>query len=364
MSINNSKHTSREDFPIILIPAYNPDQKLVFLVEKLINEELVVVVVNDGSNENSLYVFENLQEKAGCDVVHHKVNLGKGRALKTGINHILLHYSRSLGVVTADADGQHLVEDILKCAKELKNHKNSFVLGCRNFNSSHIPFKSRFGNKLTEFVFKAFVGIKITDTQTGLRAFDQQLMKSLMNTPGERFEFETHMLIEAHKGRKDFREVPIETVYINDNAATNFRPIIDSFKIYAVILKYLFSSVSSFMIDYSVFSLLIILDLFDSMSNNILLATWGARGISSVFNYAMNKSIVFQNNDKGTFLRYYSLVIIQFLCSFYSIRTLYYLGLSNVFILKILVDVILFFMSFYIQREWVFNNKKLVTKES
>ena len=228
-----------------------------------------------------------------------------------------------------------------------------------------IPARSVFGNKMTAFVFKYLCGIRITDTQTGLRAFPKEHIGLLLNTDGERFEYETNVLLEMHRNKFSFKEQRIKTVYIDNNSETHFNPFKDSIKIYAVIIKFMLSSGLSSIIDILVFTLINML-IPDAMDEKlrVFVATFGARLISSLGNFFTNRTRVFKCNDGlgGTMLRYYILCAVQTLCSYGLV------ALLSSFIpdgwrllqsaIKIVVDVVLFFLSFRIQRDWVFHTNK------
>lgn len=181
------------------------------------------------------------------------MNLGKGRALKTAFNHCLLasggisggadSVCRGIpGCVTADSDGQHTPADILACMRSLWDNPESLILGCRDFDGPAVPARSSFGNKCTRQVFRYLLGLSVSDTQTGLRAIPAFFMEKLLEVKGERFEYETNMLIEAKNLNIRILEVPVKTIYIEENKTSHFNPIKDSLRIYLVFGKFLFSS--------------------------------------------------------------------------------------------------------------------------
>ena len=164
----------------IIIPAYEPDARLLGLIDELNKSGIgPVIVVNDGS-EGAEYkeIFEDASRR-GARLLTHAVNMGKGRALKDAFNYCLNEYDDLLGVITADSDGQHTTEDIEKCKEALiqSGQDQALVLGCRNFNESGIPARSVFGNKTTSRVMKLLLGLSISDTQTGLRGISVPFMK-------------------------------------------------------------------------------------------------------------------------------------------------------------------------------------------
>jgi len=221
---------------IIIIPSYNPDEKLVELTEELIaNGFSKLVVVNDGSVKESIPFFEAVSGHEECQVLTHKVNSGKGRALKTAFAHCQC-MKECVGVITVDGDGQHLVKDILACAQVLRKNPENVILGVRDFNKPDVPFRSKFGNTMTRTVFRLLCGIRISDTQTGLRAIPLQRLAEFASWDGERYEYETNMLLMMKKKGIAWEEVKISTVYLDDNARSHFNPLKDSWKIYKTIL--------------------------------------------------------------------------------------------------------------------------------
>ena len=230
----------------VIIPAYEPDEKLLILLNHLKEAGIRnMIVVDDGSGSDYQTLFARAEATEGCTVLHHAVNLGKGRALKTAFNACLLRFPTQCGCVTADSDGQHTPQDILACMKKLWENPEALVLGCRNFDAADVPMRSSFGNKCTRKVFRYLVGLSVSDTQTGLRAIPASFMKSLMNVRGERFEYETNMLIETKNMSVPILEVPVETIYLEENKTSHFNPIKDSIRIYMIFGKFLFSSLTS-----------------------------------------------------------------------------------------------------------------------
>lgn len=349
--------------PYIVIPSLNPGDRLPQLAAGLRERGFThIIIVNDGSREDCLPVFQTLENTYGCVVLHHRVNQGKGRALKTAFNYYLgVCTQEDSGVLTMDSDGQHLLQDVEKCAGILQAEQGKLILGCRNFKADGVPFKSSFGNRLTRLVLKFFCGLSVADSQTGLRGYPTDLVRRFMSTRGEGFEYETYMLLDAAEAGIAFREVEIQTVYLEGNRETHFKPVADSLRIYAVFLKYFLSSVSSFLIDIFLFWLIQSLA-FRSLSPKtaIWIATAGARLVSSLYNFSVNRAVVFHSKaDTGkSLLKYYVLCIVQMCCSGEGVAILFRLFAINATILKIIVDSILFLCSYRIQKCWVFQKKQ------
>lgn len=352
----------------IVLPSLNPDHKLIDVVDGVLAQGFSdIIIVNDGSDKEHMEPFRRLESYPACTILTHEVNKGKGRALKTAFSYCLEHRPDTIGVITVDGDNQHHPEDIAACAKAMAEQKTSVVLGVRDFSLPDVPAKSRFGNNLTKTVFRLACGIRISDTQTGLRAIPFCYLKDMLEMEGERFEYETNMLLEMKARHIPFSEVSIRTIYIEENASSHFHPIRDSFKIYRVIFRFLLSSGASSLLDLGVFFLLIFLFglpfpcTFASEGTAIFAATLGARLVSSFFNYKVNQKLVFASAEKGTLLCYYILCGIQLCVSAACVSVLSSLFTAGSFlktVLKAVVDAVLFFISFRIQKEWVFGRRK------
>lgn len=346
----------------VIIPALEPDEKLPALLNDLRNAGVQnIVLVDDGSGPAYHEIFDRAETDYGCTVLRHAVNLGKGRALKDAFNYCLLTWPQAPGCVTADSDGQHTPQCILNCAKALLESPDSLILGVRDFDDPTVPHRSSFGNKCTRTMFKLLVGLSISDTQTGLRAIPASFMKALLSSKGERYEFESNMLIDTKENNVPIREVPIQTVYIDDNATSHFHPIRDSIRIYSIFGKFLFSSLSSSVLDLLLFSLFchLLRDPFKGSLAYITVATVMARILSATYNFGINYKVVFKStvNRGQAALRYFGLAVVQMTLSALLVRYLFPLLHIAELLVKIPVDILLFLVSFQIQREFVYKNK-------
>ena len=270
----------------------------------------------------------------------------------------------ALGCVTADSDGQHTPDCITNIIETLKAHPDNLVLGVRVFNKKEIPWKSWFGNTVTIKVFSYVAGMRVSDTQSGLRGIPFKFMKELIDCKGERFEYEMQMLLEC-AGRYNLTEVPIATIYESkENHQTHFNPIRDSLRIYKILgkkfFKFVFASVSSFVIDILLFYLLVLLFKEAFPKIYVTMATVGARVISAIYNYLINYKFVFKSRaSRATSLTKYALLaIIQMSLSagIVSLFVFLFKGSAETLI-KIIVDMILFLISYAVQQRFVFSSK-------
>jgi len=339
----------------VVIPAYQPDNKLIKLVEKIHDKsDFKILIIDDGSSPACQKIFDKASQYA--TILRHEVNQGKGHALKTAFQFIKEQNSYGT-VVTADADGQHKIWDIFRTANKASENPNKLILGVRAF-TGKVPLRSRFGNSLTKALFKLQTGVGVTDTQTGLRAFTTNLIPFMLKIEGKRYEYEMNMLLEATK-EYEIVEVPIETVYINDNEASHFRPIRDGLMIYKNIFKFALSSLSSFVVDYIVYALAILFLPTVPTGLRIFLANGLARVTSSIFNYSTNKKLVFKSEDSlvKTGMGYFGLAVGLFVLDTLLIRLFYAVFGMNLLIVKVIVGILLFAVSWTIQKKFIFKER-------
>lgn len=344
----------------VIIPSYEPDEKLPALVKRLAEAGMKqVVIVDDGSKEEKYQsIFEKIKQEYPYTILHHAENMGKGRALKTAFNYCLIHYPDAIGCVTIDSDGQHTVKDMIACMNQLRENPEALVLGVRDFNREGIPTRSVFGNKLTSRVMKILVGVAVSDTQTGLRAIPADFMRSLLTEKGERFEFETNMLLETKNDNRKIIEVPIETIYLEENKTSHFNPLRDSLRIYAVFFRFIVASLSSSVLDLFFFSLFCMW--FSQIDfgklGYIVMATVCARILSATYNFLVNYKVVFKSKKKkgAALVKYILLALGIMLVSGFLVEYMYSLFAIPEILIKIPVDILLFVISFLVQREYVY----------
>lgn len=350
----------------IILPSLDPDKKFLSVVDGLCEAGFEhIIVVDDGSDEEHQKFFTEAKEKHdSINLLHHGVNRGKGRALKTAFEFVLSELPDVQGVITIDGDGQHLTRDIIACGEKMLEEGDKVILGSRDFNSPGVPPRSVAGNKTTSRLFRICYGIKLNDTQTGLRAIPRKYLEAFCGISGERFEYETNMLLNMKRMGIGFYEQPITTVYDPEDYSSHYDAVKDSWRIFKVMFKFMMSSLGSTLVDLGLFYL--IMRIFGAAAGKYaeLLATVVARIISSFVNFNANNSVVFQNhsNYKRAMLRYYCLCIPQMLVSAGLVTFFNHLLANSVPIIatliKFCVDVCLFFISYHIQREWVFSQKK------
>lgn len=359
-----------------VIPAYKPDSKLYNVIEGLVDAGFDFVVVDDGSGEEFRPLFDRIEADFGTAVklLRHDVNRGKGRAMKTAFEYIFAHADESDGLVTVDADGQHLPADVKKVAAVWRESPESLVLGSRHF-TGKVPFKSKWGNGFTRIVFAVTTGVRVFDTQTGLRAFSVKRIPEMLEIKGERYEFEMAQLLDATREHIDIREVMIDTVYIEGNKSSHFRVLQDSFLINKMIFKFMLMSFVSFLLDY--FTVLAsseilaslpaaveiakdeyLMPIFDRMVDTHLIALVLGRLVGSTVNFLLNRNLVFKTGDKLAPVRYF-IVVALLVAANYGLITLIVGGDNGVplWIGQLISQAVLYPVSFMLQRIFVFPNK-------
>ncbi|WP_433676358.1 GtrA family protein [Microbacterium gorillae] len=344
---------------IVVIPAYEPGGRLVPLVDSLVSAGLTVIVVNDGSGTPFAEVFA-YAEAHGAMVLRHDHNRGKGAALRTAFAHIAEHHP-DVDVITADSDGQHTATDILHVAAELamdrENRTPVLILGCRRFDADQggrlIPTHSRVGNRVSAALFRFAAGWALSDTQTGLRGIPAGMIGWLLEVRGDRFEYELNMLLHLRRSGFGAREVPIQTVYLEHNASSHFRPLVDSIRVMTPLLVFLLASFSSFVID------TVVLLVLTAATGAIVPAVIGARIVSGTANFFLNRRLVFTTADRSraatarAAVRYAVLAGVMLLS---NVVWMAYLTDNGVHVLlaKVITECALLVLGFRAQRSFVF----------
>ncbi|MGI6072358.1 MAG: glycosyltransferase [Lachnospiraceae bacterium] len=377
----------------VVMPVLNPDNKMTEFLDSLLKAGFQnIVIVNDGSSAETVHYFEEAALHPQVTVLTHPVNMGKGKGLKTAFAWLIENRPDIAGAVTVDGDGQHDVKSIRDCLARFEEVPDHVVLGSRDFDDPIVPPRSVFGNKVSRKVYKYAIGIRLNDTQTGLRVIPARHFGLFSELKGDRYEYETNMLVAIVNANIPYCEVPIKTIYINKNAASHFKTVRDAVRIYVIVLgcflKFTGSSFASFLVDLGVYAL--IMWLFDKGTGVTLLkicewlgariagvgfdnpvrtachfvAIVCARVISATLNYILNRNVVFKTSDNvgRTARRYYLVAFCQMLASFLLTDMVAgsLLGVKGILdvLIKCLVDGCLFILSFGIQRKWVFENKK------
>ena len=330
---------------VALIPSYEPTNKLEGIVKDLkALKKFDIIVVNDGSNK----IYDKYFDKIKKDVTYlsYDENHGKGYALKYGFKYIQENYDECV-VVTLDSDGQHTAKDTLNLCDIVSKKDNTILLGKR-LRGEKTPLRSKLGNSITRVVFRLSTGIDVYDTQTGLRAFKSDLLPFMLDVDGDRFEYEMNMLLEAPRKKINLEEETIETIYEDNNSGSHFNTIKDSYRIYKQIFKFMFASFSSFIVDYILYTILNI------VTGNLILSNIVARVFSSLYNYTINRNVVFKDKNSvvKSIIKYYLLAIFIL-----AVNTclLYLLSLViNKFVAKIIIELILFIVSYFVQKRFIF----------
>ncbi len=336
---------------VALIPAYNPDGRLLQVVAALAAEGPFarIVVVNDGSDPVAEPIFEELRAIESVTVLEHAVNLGKGAALKTGLNHVCCRYEDVAGIVTADADGQHLPADIVDVADQLQAHPEQLVIGARTF-QCEVPLRSRLGNILTRLVFRALVGCQLLDTQSGLRGIPLPFARELLRLNSAGYDFELEMLIHARTHGVSIRQLPISTVYEEGNKSSHFNPLRDSLMIYLVFLRFMLASVVTALVGLTAFHAV------HRLTSNLLASEVALCLVGVVVNFILCREVVFRSRRRllPTFAKFLGLVAAVGAVSYFMTWGLTQVLPLGVVAARIVAALILYLANFAVQREFIF----------
>ena len=336
----------------VIIPAYRPSAGLVDLVRTLSARPFeAIVVIDDGSGADYRPIFAQVAQFSKVHLLRHAVNLGKGAALKAAFNYALCQFPDLIGVVTADADGQHHPEDIESVAGVLEKHPEALVLGSRTF-SGEVPLRSRIGNVATRGIVHMLLGRRIGDTQTGLRGIPASLLPHLLRIEARGYEFELEMLITAHRLAIPLIEEPIRTIYEAGNASSHFNPVIDSMKIYFVLLRFGTVAFLTAALDNLVYILVY------HRLGSVLPAQILGRLVSVCFNYTAVRRSVFASHEqhKAALPKYLLLVLASGSVSYAGITFLSSRSGVSPVTAKLLVETALFFLNFAVQRLFIFRS--------
>lgn len=333
----------------VLIPAYQPDARLPRLILELhrADPSTKIVVVDDGSGQKFSDIFE-ASATAGAHVISYEHNRGKGYALREGFTWIRDVAGDSPEcVVTADADGQHTLNDIFRVGRTCTDTGKS-VLGVREF-VGHVPARSRIGNTATSALFWLATGWKLKDTQTGLRAFPVALLPALLEVQGDRYEYELRVLLHLAKFRHPVTQIPIETIYEAGNPTSHFHPLQDSARIWAPLLKFAASSGVATIIDY------VLVLVLNALTGALFFPVIAARLVSASVNFAMNRR-VFEATGvplRRSALRYAALAVAVIAGSYTILAVLTGIGMP-LWIAKIIADTTMYLVSYSAQSRYVF----------
>lgn len=333
----------------IIIPAYEPDPILISLVKTILPTGHKIVVVDDGSGRRYSSIFQQL--KPYCTVLVHTKNEGKGAAIKTALSYLLREDTDWDFIGIMDADGQHRPADMEKVLSYASKHQDGLTLGVRQIGNK-MPLRSRFGNRITQLIFRLLSGIWVSDTQTGLRAFDRATSSKMLQIPGERYEYEMNVLMEFAKERIPIYETPIETLYEEGNKSSHFRVLKDSVRIYGNLFRFAGSSFLSFCLDYVLYFVFCLL--FNTFTFGVFFSNLLARILSAFFNYKINCRFVFQEEGSTkTILQYTLLATGILICNSFLLKCYLLLGAGK-WLGKLFTEITLFVASFLVQRFVIF----------
>jgi len=349
---------------IAVIPAYEPPESFVSYAAQILQTTDALVVVNDGSGKAYDPVFDKIKDLEGATVLSYDKNMGKGYALKRAFSYCLAHFAPEDIIVTADCDGQHALTDVTAVCDAAARHPDTCVLGVRDFSKPNVPARSKAGNTQTLRILRLLFSLELTDSQTGLRAFTVKTAQAFMSISGNRFEYETGMLIYAKRNHIPIREVPVQTIYPEDpeDHVSHYKTFRDSFRIAGTMLRYLSGSMIAGLLatigDLGLFSLLTYV-VFPKISPfYTLIATVCGKILSSLINFGFNCKYVFHGNAKRSVGRFYIVWLGQLLLSYGNIWLFGHILGGHLTLMKFIGDCVLALLTYKLQCNWVYEAPK------
>jgi cyclopropane fatty-acyl-phospholipid synthase-like methyltransferase/glycosyltransferase involved in cell wall biosynthesis len=340
----------------VLIPVFRPKEEMAGFVLALIDSGLSrVVIVDDGSDPQHLDLLQRLKEIPSVTVLRHLVHLGRGAAIRTGINYFGVEQPSCRGIVLVDTDRECPMEDVLKVARTFLDHPNSLVLGVYADGKGR-TLKSKLQRRAVRSAYRFMVRRRIGDHPTGLRGIPSRFFPFLLTLSSNGYEYEMDMLVELSLRGVSFVEVPISFTDKRIDQKAGFRPVVDSLRNVFVFLRFILASLTTAGIDLAVFSFSYYL------SRNILLSVFLARIVAGVFNYTVCRTLVFRSRKSivKSLVEYAFLVSTMAMIS-YSVLTAAVIVLgANVYFAKILIEAILFAANFAIQQSVIFSRPERV----
>lgn len=349
---------------IPVVTVHNPDESLERTIINLKEAGFKnIIVVNIDSDQSLNIYFDAVKQYEGCKVLYNDPNKGRGRALKIAFSYILKNKIQGDGVVTVNGYNQFATRYILACAEKMIQKKNQIIFGSRDFSNREFPISKRIGNFLISTVCRFACGCALSDPLTGMRAIPYEYLEPFLQVKGDMYDYDANLILEAKERKIKISEVKVEDVYLEKKIAAHYKPIFDAIRISSSLIKFVASSIISTVLDQVCYVVVIwVLSLYGTKASvGILVATIFGRAISSFANFYFNKRAVFKSDMPmgKTMGRYYTLAIAQMTISYFLVyffsNILEITGPLTVTI-KILVDLALFFVSFQIQRRWVFHN--------
>ncbi len=351
----------------LVIPSYNPDDRLFSTVLGLLMAEAAhIVIVDDGSGPGYRAKFDEIAKIPGCVILRHEKNRGKGAAIKTGMAYCLDAIPDLCGVVTVDGDGHHRPCDVASCAQRVQ-HSGQVILGQRDKRDKTLTARGRLGNRLTAIAISVVCDFKVPDPMSGLRGIPVRYIPVFLKTKGDAYDFETNMILDLKRKNVPFRTFRIIGEFYHDGSRSHYRLVRDTAKIAAELIrffgqqfKYLFSSVICYFLEYLLYRIFLAY----LPAIGITLTNYLCRLLSGTANFLINKNIVFgvKKRDPRTILRYV-LVVLLIMSLSTEIIVLVNLAFRTqqntvAKYIKPPVDLVLFFLGYFLQKKWVFKQKK------
>lgn len=341
----------------VLIATYQPDLSLAVLASDLAqNAGYAVIVADDGSGPEFDGVFAMLPDDVL--VTRLPVHSGRGTTLKCGLRFLLEHAPDVCGVITLESCEEHTLNNIAVLAEALRERTGAILLGSRTF-TEPLPWKSRLGTWLVRLAFSGSCSLKLTDTQTNIRAFPIELIPALTAVSGERYEYAVNALLWASRNGTPVMEAALPDPYTDVRIPRSFQPIRDSVRIFERIFKFAFASFAGFCVDYvTVLNLQSLTDAVLPPSFSLFISVLAGRVLSGAVSFTLNRKLGLRAEDQTSraALKYFTILFALMAVNYWLLYLVHLLLHIPLWIAKILVETTMFFVNYALQTRLVFRS--------
>ena len=234
MSFEVSKEDKQSTY--VILPAYNEATRIQPVIEEIARKGYRMVIVNDGSSDNTLDVIKESQKKypKNIYIYSHIINRGVGVAMQTGFDAVLKYNPKY--IVNMDSDGQHSADDLENVLEPLITGRAQAVIGVRPLKD--MPLSRNFANSVMNLLTRIFYNVDVSDSQTGFRAITIDALKKI-NINARGYLISSEFIREVNDNNIPFAEVTIQTIYTPETQAKGTN-ITEAFKILLQMIKHQF----------------------------------------------------------------------------------------------------------------------------
>jgi glycosyltransferase involved in cell wall biosynthesis len=232
MVLDISKEDKEKTY--VILPAYNEATRIQPVIEEIAEKGYKMVIVNDGSSDNTLEVIKASQKKYpdSIFIYSHIINRGVGMAMQTGFEAVLRYDPKF--IVNMDSDGQHSAEDLENVLEPLVTGRAQAVIGVRPLKD--MPLSRNFANSIMNLLTRIFYRVNVSDSQTGFRAITAEALEKI-NINARGYLISSEFIREVNDNNIPFEEVPIKTIYTPETQAKGTN-VTEAFKILIQMIKH------------------------------------------------------------------------------------------------------------------------------